>query len=61
MRARLGKPIVVYCASARRAQQVKDVLLEAGYEQVTNLGGIDDWGREQLRSRYAGVTGSSYA
>lgn len=38
-------PIVVYCASGRRAQQAKDVLLEAGYEQVTNLGGIDDWNR----------------
>lgn len=41
-----SKPIVVYCASGRRAQQAKDVLLEAGYEQVTDLGGIDDWGRE---------------
>ncbi|WP_437720837.1 rhodanese-like domain-containing protein [Sorangium sp. So ce861] len=38
-------PIVVYCASGRRAQQAKDVLLEAGYERVTNLGGIDDWNR----------------
>lgn len=37
------KPIVVYCAAGVRAAKAKDILLEAGYGNVTNLGGIDDW------------------
>jgi phage shock protein E len=40
-----SKPIVVYCSSGRRSGMAKDKLLAAGYEQVTNLGGIDDWYR----------------
>ena len=38
-------PIVVYCATGRRAGIAKQKLLAAGYGQVTNLGGIDDWYR----------------
>lgn len=37
------KPIVVYCHSGKRAARAKAMLLDAGYQQVTNLGGIDDW------------------
>ena len=37
------KPIVVYCRSGARAGRAKKQLLKAGYTQVTNLGGIDDW------------------
>lgn len=38
-------PVVVYCKSGGRAARAKKMLLAAGYTQVTNLGGIDDWGR----------------
>jgi phage shock protein E len=38
-----SKPIVVYCKSGGRAGKAKDKLVAAGYTQVTNLGGIDDW------------------
>lgn len=40
------KPIVVYCGSGNRAGRAKKMLLDAGYTQVTNLGGIDDWPQE---------------
>ena len=35
--------IVVYCHSGRRATAAKAMLLDAGYERVTNLGGMTDW------------------
>lgn len=38
-----SRPIVVYCRSGKRAGMAKKVLTEAGYEQVTNLGGLSDW------------------
>lgn len=38
-----SKPIVVYCRSGRRSGIAKKILLEAGYEKVTNLGGYRDW------------------
>jgi phage shock protein E len=40
------KPIVVYCGSGKRAARAKQVLVEAGYRHVTNLGGIEDWDRQ---------------
>lgn len=40
------KPIVVHCQSGARSQRAKDLLTAQGYEQVTNLGGIDDWDRK---------------
>ena len=36
-------PIVVYCQSGGRAARAKRLLLQAGYTQVTNLGGLSDW------------------
>lgn len=39
------KPIVVYCQSGGRAGRAKGILVDAGYEQVTNLGGLSDWDR----------------
>lgn len=39
----LHKPIVVYCKSGRRAGIVKKELLDAGFDRVTNLGGLGDW------------------
>ncbi len=41
-----AKPIVVYCHSGKRAARAKALLLDAGYQQVTNLGGIGDWDRQ---------------
>ncbi|MEM9692011.1 MAG: rhodanese-like domain-containing protein [Myxococcota bacterium] len=38
-----NRPIVVYCMSGGRAGRAKKVLTEAGYTQVTNLGGLSDW------------------
>jgi len=35
--------IVVYCAQGYRASQAREILLNAGFEKVTNLGGIHDW------------------
>jgi phage shock protein E len=39
----LHKPVVLYCRSGRRAGIVKQQLLDAGFERVTNLGGLSDW------------------
>lgn len=36
-------PFVVYCATGRRADIAKRALLSAGYKNVTNLGGVNDW------------------
>lgn len=35
--------IVVYCRSGRRSGIAKEVLLEAGYDRVTDLGPIGNW------------------
>ncbi|HMY16992.1 MAG TPA: rhodanese-like domain-containing protein [Polyangium sp.] len=40
------KPIVVYCQAGGRAGRAKATLTAAGYTQVTNLGGIDDWDKK---------------
>ncbi len=37
------KPIVVHCKSGKRAAQAKEILIQNGFPNVTNLGGIDDW------------------
>lgn len=37
------KPIVVYCRSGGRAGQAKGDLIAAGFDRVTNLGGLKDW------------------
>jgi len=41
-----SKPIVVYCQRGGRAGKAKEMLTKAGYTQVTNLGGIDDWDKK---------------
>jgi len=38
-----SKPIVVYCRSGRRAARAKTILMDAGYVNVLNVGGIGDW------------------
>ena len=40
-------PIVVYCARGYRAGQAQDILLDAGFKKVTNLGGIYDWPEQE--------------
>ena len=36
--------ILVYCRSGNRSQEGRDILLAAGYENVTSMsGGINDW------------------
>lgn len=40
------KAVVVYCGSGHRAGQAKKILVDHGYSQVTNLGGIDDWDKK---------------
>ncbi|HNX60384.1 MAG TPA: rhodanese-like domain-containing protein [Spirochaetota bacterium] len=36
------KPIVVYCRSGRRSAEAKRILLENGYKDVTDGGGLAD-------------------
>jgi rhodanese-related sulfurtransferase len=49
LQARLGevptdKEIVVVCRSGNRSQQGRDILLNAGFKQVTSMtGGLNDW------------------
>lgn len=38
-----GKTIYTYCLSGGRAGRVKTKLLEAGYADVRNLGGLQHW------------------
>jgi phage shock protein E len=37
------KPVVVYCRSGRRSGIAKKALERAGFDRVTNLGGLKDW------------------
>lgn len=39
------KPIVVFCAVGGRAGKAKKDLLQLGFTQVTNMGGVKDWPR----------------
>lgn len=46
--------ILVYCRSGNRSQEGRDILLAAGYENVTSMsGGINDW----ISQGYETVTG----
>ena len=36
------KPVVVYCRSGRRSAEAKRILLENGYKDVTDGGGLTD-------------------
>lgn len=38
-----SKPVVLYCRSGGRAGRAKKMLEDAGFTQVVNAGGIDDW------------------
>ncbi len=36
-------PIYLYCRSGNRAEQAKNALEQAGFKDVTNIGGLVDW------------------
>jgi len=38
-----GTPVVVYCRSGNRSASAAQILIENGYQQVYDLGGIKDW------------------
>ncbi len=38
-----GQPVVVYCRSGNRSAQASNILAQAGYSTVYDLGGIIDW------------------
>jgi phage shock protein E len=37
-----NQPVVVYCRSGIRSAQAKQILLKAGFSDVTNAGGLSD-------------------
>lgn len=47
-----GVPIVVYCRSGNRSATAAQILADAGYTQVYDLGGIIDWQRLGFPIRY---------
>jgi len=43
------KPVVVVCRSGNRSQQGRDILLNAGFSEVTSMaGGMNDWQAQGL-------------
>jgi rhodanese-related sulfurtransferase len=36
------QPVFTYCAAGKRAERAKNLLIENGFSNVTNLGGIQD-------------------
>ncbi len=38
-----NKPVYLYCRSGNRSGTAKRFLLKAGFNNVENLGGLDDW------------------
>lgn len=42
------KPVILYCRSGNRSGQAAQALMQAGYEEVYNLGGIIDWAAHGL-------------
>jgi phage shock protein E len=42
------KPVIVYCRSGNRSSFATNLLNQAGYTEVYDLGGIIDWARQGL-------------
>lgn len=42
------KPVIVYCRSGNRSSFAVNILRQAGYTEVYDLGGIIDWARQGL-------------
>ena len=47
--ADLAAPIIVYCRSGRRSEIAAQTLLDLGYTEVYDLGGIQDWPYETVK------------
>jgi rhodanese-related sulfurtransferase len=45
-----GTPVIVYCASGKRSQKAAETLMEQGYTNVYNAGGIGSIGYLPMRS-----------
>lgn len=43
------RPTVVYCRTGRRSAAAAQQLVDAGFTQVYDLGGVEDWDDEELR------------
>jgi rhodanese-related sulfurtransferase len=39
----VDKPVALYCASGARSQAAATMMLQMGYKQVYNIGGLADW------------------
>ena len=42
-------PIIVYCRSGNRSKTASDTLIELGYSQIFDMGGIVDWPYETTK------------
>ena len=42
------QPVAVYCRTGRRSDIAGELLVEAGFTQVYDLGGVTDWDPEEL-------------
>lgn len=42
------KPVIIYCRSGNRSSFATRQLMQAGYAEVYDLGGIIDWARQGL-------------
>jgi len=42
------QPVVIYCRSGNRSKQAMQVLAEAGYDELYDLGGIIEWQAQGL-------------
>lgn len=47
-RVSTAKPVVLYCRSGNRSATAAKLLLQAGYTDVFDLGGIIEWQRQGL-------------
>lgn len=43
------RPVVVYCRSGRRSEIAGQLLVDAGFTEVYDLGGVQDWDPDELR------------
>jgi len=41
-----NRPVYLYCRTGHRAGLVKAILEQAGYNNVTNIGGLTDWQKQ---------------
>lgn len=46
-----NKPVILYCRSGNRSATAARLLLEAGYTEVYDLGGIIEWTRQGLPTK----------